>query len=393
MIPCRGTQVRETSRVCPASTSVVRRGRLFAFAVAAVFSLSGTFCVADDKPDRNQILVGMQARREAVQTGTFHYKYGSIFTDPEKPSPWPWNSKDPHEPRELEITVAGTEWVIRYPNYAIINMHRDKFDAAFNEETKDNVKQAGLVLEGASETIEEESKDDMKFRLLQAGTVPWQPLWDYLVDHWDNSSDKGSEVVDGEKCRVLEWSVPGTDFKYLQNYSADLSIHVGMLLRMYVVPDKGFVLKQLDYCTPEGRMTTRFESRDLRPVAAGIWYPWGYYYIRNHIPRKMGYSVEQFTVLEIKGVNEPVPESAFEIYLPAGTTVWDNRLDRHSTRFVTDGSTPLSKVDDAIRAAAKGPTAAPGSPWRKALIAFNMCVAAVLLVVAWFKRRSLFPEP
>lgn len=141
-------------------------------------------------------------------------------------------------------------------------------------------------------------------------------------------------------------------------------------------------------------MTTRFEARDLRPVAAGIWYPWGYYYIRNHIPRKMGYFVEQFTVLKIKGVNEPVAESAFEIYLPGGTTVWDNRPGRPSTRFVTDGSTPLSKVDDAIRAkAVTGPIAAPGSPWRNLLIAFNVCVAAVLLVVAWLKRRSLLPAP
>jgi hypothetical protein len=342
---------------------------------------------ADDPLERERCLAGLAARREALQTGTFHYRYGLLFAAPEAPRPWPWDPAPDNGPRELTLTIAGPDWVIRWPGHPIVNLHRAAYDATYKGVVSDDFGgiRAGLVLNGSQETLPDQAREDFKFRLLQGGTVPWQPLWDHLVEHWEAAVDRGEELIDGEPCRVWEWSLPGADFSVLESYSQDLSLTTGMLLRLSVIPAKGYVVRRLDYCTPDGRMTTRFDSEDLREVAPGLWFPWNYYYIRNHVPRGQGYFVEQFTVLDVTGVNEPVPESAFEIQLPAGTMVWDERPDRPRGSFKIGEPGRLSTIDQAVLALEPPVVPAP-THGRWVLLGLN-AVAAGLLLTIWLVRR------
>jgi hypothetical protein len=69
----------------------------------------------------DRLIDGVLTRCSAIKTGTFYFKYGSLWADPAKPKPWDWA---PEDDRSVFLTVAGDEWVVRWPKAANTVMHR-----------------------------------------------------------------------------------------------------------------------------------------------------------------------------------------------------------------------------------------------------------------------------
>jgi hypothetical protein len=169
--------------------------------------------------------------------------------------------------------------------------------------------------------------------------------------------------------RLLEWTIPERDYGVLGDLNPVLHREYdSTLLRVYIIPEKGYVVRRLDYCTPEGdeaKMAMRFESEHLEEVAEGIYFPRNFALIRNYhdFGNGEGFYTDQFTLLMVTNVNSPVPESAFEMTLPEGTRVGDHRPGVPVTRFRTGKTLSFTQVDDLIRKGAPDPReAAPRRP-------------------------------
>jgi hypothetical protein len=346
------------------TTSLIRS----LLSLIAIAVLAASYARGDDKKTApaesvDEVIDGILARCSAIKTGTFHFKYGSLWADPAKPKPWPWAPKDE---RTVFLTVDNGQWVLRWPQAANTEMHRKAYDATYvPTKQRDGTTLHGLRLTPPEATIEKESVQDQKYQIVRAGTIPWPQMQAYLDKNREIVLDRGVVVVEGQKTRLLELVVPRSDYSVLNAYNPVLSSEgLLTLLRIYVIPEMGYVVRRLDYCTPEGQMANRYEANNFKEVARGVYFPTDYYYIRNFhdFGNRKGYYTDRFETMKLSDVNRPIPESAFEVSLPAGTEIVDYRTNNDGESFKAAKPFLLSKVDELTGKSAAGNKEAPKGP-------------------------------
>jgi hypothetical protein len=319
---------------------------LTALAALIVFSVKAG---GEEAETVDRVIDGVLARCGAIKTATFQYRYATLWGDPTKAESW---DEDPRSRNPVFLTVDGEQWALRWLGAPNTEMHRKVYDATYVPTPQQN----GTVLHSLrltkpEATLDKEALEDQKYQIVRAGTIPWPRMQDYLRSHRLNVRDHGTVAVEGEKTRLLEWVVPREDYAVLSSYNPVLSDQgTATLLRIYVIPKMGYVVRRLDYCTPEGEMANRYESSDFREVAKGIYFPWNHYYVRNFrdFGNRKGYYSDLLRVIALTGVNKPLPKSAFDIALPAGTEVSDYRESNEGVFVTTRKATLLSQIDEAI---------------------------------------------
>jgi hypothetical protein len=317
-------------------------------ALAACTAFSADSRGEEDEPV-DRVIDGMLARCAAIKTGTFHYRYATLWGDPDKALSW---DEDPRSRNLVFLTIDGEQWALRWLGAANAEMHRKTYDATYVPTAQQNgTVRHSLRLTPPAATLDKQALEDQKYQIVRAGTIPWPQMQDYLSSRRQDVADRGTVAVDGQKTRLLEWVVPRADYRVLSSYNPVLSDQgASTLLRVYVIPKMGYVVRRLDYCTPEGEMANRYESSDFREVAQGVHFPWNHYYIRNFrdFGNRKGYYSDLLRVIELTDVNKPLPKSAFDIALPAGTEVSDYRDNNDGVFVTTRKAALLSQIDEII---------------------------------------------
>jgi hypothetical protein len=345
--------------------------------------------ISDGQDNVKALLDGVIARGSVIQTGEFKYRFGSLWANPADPSPWSW---DPSDDRTVSLTVAGSEWIVRWPNFANADIHRKDFDATYVPIRQKNGEMLhSFRISDSVASLESEAINSQMYRFIRAGTIPWPLLQEYLVKNRSDATDKGAVEVDGVSTHLIEWKVTKENYKVLQSYNPVLSDkYDATLIKLFVCPKMGYVVKRLDYCTPSGEMANRYEADEFKELAPGVFMPKFYFYIRNFYDfgNKKGYYVDQFELIEASKVNQSIPESAFALELPKGTRVADYRSSKPETHFATGSVVDIAEIDQVINARANvTPDLSKPAYFRKSLIWINLVV--LLLIGALIARRRM----
>ena len=122
-----------------------------------------------------------------------------------------------------------------------------------------------------------------------------------------------------------------------------------MLLNIYVIPEKGYVVRRIDECLPDGTVKIRYDSLDFTDRGNGIFFPSSF--VITTVWGRTNYPIAQkYEILEAAMLNEAIPDRYFDRRLEAGTRItdWrDSALDKNGNprRFHTTRDGLASELD------------------------------------------------
>lgn len=362
----------------------------------SVFSL-----YAEESSNREVLLDGLLARESMIRTGTFVFKYGSmVINDKYHDRGQPWNWPEGEIPYTAELTVAGDEWVLRWPTTPIVSMHRGNFSTTYTETPQPDGQETyrSLVLTDAAgihTSLEEECKSDMLFCVTKAGAVPTFLLSEFMRKNRTRIQYAGEKSIDGVLTHALQLRISKKEFSQIMS-----SLHPSylkqdaMLITFYVAPLMAYAAVRIEYATPDGFVTKQYSASDFTEVAKGVFFPMCYCSINNFTDSKQGYYINQYVISELRNVNERVSESAFKVAIPAGARVRDLRPGSGDTVFFVDKDVTFSTADELIRKTIVPP--------RNNEVRIVFCLVGVLLMLfgiglklkEWYsKRNKIDPQP
>jgi hypothetical protein len=310
--------------------------------------------VPDDNQNKDILIDGLLARETLIRTGTFVFKHGSmVIKDYGNGQPWSW--EESNIPYTAELTIAGDEWVLRWPTTPIVSMHRRDFSATYTETPQPDDKEIyrSLVItdpSGVHSSLEEECKSDPLFCILKAGAIPSAQMSEFMEKHRNRIEYLGEKTINDIKTQILQIRIPKKEFSDVMP-----SIHPvylkqdAMLITYYIAPQLTYSAIRIEYSTSDGYMTKRYEATDFEEVAIGIFFPKCYCTISNFTKNGQGYYIHQYLVSQIKNVNKHVQESDFEMAIPEGARVRDSRPGSGDIVFYIDKNISFSKADELIK--------------------------------------------
>jgi hypothetical protein len=310
--------------------------------------------------DKDALLDGLLARESLIRTGTFVFQHASmVIKDDGDGGPWPWEKGE--TPYTAELTIAGKEWVLRWPTTPLVSMHRSDFSATYTETPQPNGQETyrSLILTdpaGVHKSLEEECDGDLKFCIPKAGTLPSAKISRFMEDNRDKIEHVGEETIAGIVTQKLQIRLSTKEFsKILRGLHPRYLKHDTMVMTFYVAPTRNYSAIRIEYSTPDGYVTKRYECQDFTEVAKGIFFPRCYLDMSNFSDAGNGYYVHQYLVSDVRKVNEAVPESSFRMDIPAGARVRDSRPGKGDHVFHLNQGVSFSQADELLRASLDPP--------------------------------------
>jgi hypothetical protein len=153
-----------------------------------------------------------------------------------------------------------------------------------------------------------------------------------VQDHIAEAQSRGSVEINGAKAQILEWKVPEADLGAFDGFNA--LTEKGGILRVFVLPQLGYVLPRVQCLGPTGQLGKSFDCSDFAECRDGIF-----------IPKKLGKQVydahgpgyhERYEITKIESINQAIPDADFVVQLPLGTGVSDRRPGNSQISFNLD---------------------------------------------------------
>jgi len=323
-----------------------------AFIIALCLSSS---LYAADRQDKDVLLDGLLARDSLIRTGTFVYKFDSLLLpDYGNGPPWPWTKED--EPYTSELTIAGDEWVVRWPNSPIVSVRRSNFSATYTETPQPEGEETyrSLIITdqaGVHTSLEQECKTgNPRFCFLRSARMPTSQIAEFIDANRHRIEYKGEVAVNGIASQLLQITVSKKDImEMMSSYHPIYFSQESIIISFYIAPKLTYAAVRIDFSTPEGFMVERYEALDFVEVAPGIFFPKVFCNISNFTSSGRGYYVYQYLFSEINNVNKRIPDSAFKISVPEGARVRDSRPGSGDTVFYVDKGVTFSSADELIK--------------------------------------------
>ena len=141
-------------------------------------------------------------------------------------------------------------------------------------------------------------------------------------------------LANGDVVRHIQFTISKRYYGVLREHATggtDIWDFDFMLLNIYVMPEKGYVVRRIDECLPDGTIKVRYDSLDFVDRGDGIYFPsvfveisvWG---------RENRAQATKYEILEATMLNEEIPDRYFDRPLLMGTRIRDWRasaLDEH----------------------------------------------------------------
>jgi hypothetical protein len=309
----------------------------------------------------SSLLQGLEYRKNIIQTGIFDYSFfiyeidnaNFLSSRTDKRNNLLLTSAD------YVLTLSGNEWSESDRNGVVRFLRDSRYKYTFLDSGNngDNTIAHVLEIQPADYTFEEHAKLHPDFRIVHGGTVPWSSLMSYFLQHESEFRRESGVTIEseqtGEKYELLELTIPQENYSALVTASTLLSNAPFMKVRLYISPNKGYVIRRLDYMTADGKFWGhRFESTDFREVSDGIWLPINYKIIfdQNTGQGNDKISVWEYSVKKVSRVNEPILGTDFDLLVPKGTTVYDETgRGGELITFIADDNITLANIDDMVK--------------------------------------------
>jgi len=306
--------------------TVVRNGPLcgcvLVFSVAALSTARPDGTPAT-KPlvDAKQLVNGVIGRSEGVFSGRIRYRIKSGFADSGKLI----------QEGEYEFTFAGDSWAKRSATGAAQVSHRSKCVEYVPHLQKDGSYQTTASIR-SQQSVDERLPSPPYF----AGSFWHKRTMQFVKDHWGEARLlEGGVVVDGLNTERLEWTIqPDMISKAFYAVGAPERLRQPGFLRAYVVPQYGYALVRIEQVFGEDRAIRDavYECSDFQEAGHGVFIPKKCNYQLFGSRGQPAYFV-QYELTEIDKINEVIPEEAFLVTLPNGTSVTDSRVPKRSVSF------------------------------------------------------------
>jgi hypothetical protein len=310
------------------------------------------------------LLQGLEYRKNIIQTGIFEYSYFNYESDNvDFLLSKTVNRDDSSLVSDYVLTLSGNNWSESDRNGVVRYLRDDKYkytflDTGFNDD--DSISHS-LEIQPADYTFEEHAKLHPDFRVVQGGTVPWIGLLEYFLQHQNEVRHESGVTIEvgqiNEKCEQIELTIPQENYSVLSTAGNLIANSPYMKVRIYILPDNGYVIRRLEYMTADGKFWGhRFESTELREISAGIWLPMNYKIIfdQDTGQGKNKYKVWEYSVKNVSRINEPILGKDFDLRVPQGTTVSDETGRGGTlTEFIAGIDVTLENIDNLVQEAVK----------------------------------------
>ncbi|MCL2623119.1 MAG: HEAT repeat domain-containing protein, partial [Planctomycetaceae bacterium] len=302
------------------------------------------------EPTKDKLIDGLFAYHTLIKTGTFTYQFGTMVTESDDYSqPLPWQDKGYGTPYTAELTVADNGWVMRWPTTPIVSMYHRDYSATYTETPQpEGETYRSLIIERSgrmNKPLDEEGKNAPLYEVVKAGAVPTPQMLKYMKKHRDRIEYLGKKTVRDIETHVVQLRIPKAEIDEFKGSFHPKELKEDFIVAsFYVAPSLSFAAVKIVTWTPDGVTTHRYEATDFQEVAKGIFFPMRYYSIGDFTMHGNGYYIYQYLISELKNVNQPVPESNFEIAAPAGTRVRDSRSNDDNIYYIDKDTIFFQKV-------------------------------------------------
>ena len=236
----------------------------------------------------------------------------------------------------LLLIMRGTEWSVSLDQNSYENPLRivkENHAAEFLELTVPQY----IV---SPKTSDISDFDHSSYTFLGAGRIPTPSLRNYIRRNKADARDLGSvTLANGDVVRQIQFTIPKASFSVLREHTVaglDIWDFDTMLLNIYVMPEKGYVVRRIDECLPDGTIKLRYDSIDFIDRGNGIFFP--NLFVRTNVwGKENNPGVHKYEILEASRLNETIPDRYFDRQLPKGTVIRDFRKTPWEFRAIRDG--------------------------------------------------------
>jgi hypothetical protein len=245
-------------------------------------------------------------------------------------------------------------------------MHRGGYAFVYREIRKDGIFERTVVMSVRRSVPQKNENRCPVF----AGSFWNEEQLEYIEGHRSRFRPAAPRTVAGIDCEMCELDVPAKEIARVVQLSHPL-LKSGGTLQVCVARRLGFGLPLVEVRAPDGTTVVTYESTNWRGLPGGISFPQR---IRKEIRTLGGPTVyEQFDIVP-ELINQQIGEAEFEVEIPVGTHVRDERDPAHTTRFdLVTPSTSLELLEGQRSTSAGTSDSAVNRFW---------IVAAILLIVA-----------
>ncbi|MDR1925410.1 MAG: hypothetical protein LBQ66_13650 [Planctomycetaceae bacterium] len=231
---------------------------------------------------------------------------------------------------DLSMCFRGTEWSRSRDQVLFDNPHRivkENYEAEYSEIPQPNG-EIGKIYYVTPKEADMSDYLESPFTIFIAGRLQTDLICDYIRNHKSDARDMGQVTLsNGDVTRHIQFTIPKRFYSKLREYRTSNKIDIYdfdfMLLNIYVMPEKGYVVRRIDECIPDGTVRLRFESLDFVDCGNGIFFP------KEFSKIVVGYEnrlrVIKYEIKEALLLNEPIPDEYFDRKLSKGTTIRDWR--------------------------------------------------------------------
>ncbi len=339
------------------------------FRVLAVFMLVvgglATRSLADEY-DVDQLLDGVLAREGMIATGVFEYQFGRGTRDLDEEDLIEPNRVDirlfdavrwtdrfeelartnPAGGRVMRLVLSGPEWAItRASRSDFYSKHGGDEHLEYQELFlgEDDTRPGTLTIKNPTSSWEGSIDNRSNMKVFRASMLPRRRWVKYVESNRDRFESKGVvRLEDGSMPHMLEAKVLKKNFGTLSRVECCYSSFDHAIVRLYVLPEKGFAVRRLDVFNPDESLCLRYDSVGFKEVAGSIHLPEYYLFFDADVSTMR--LVAHVLRRTASNVNEPIPEELLDFKLKPGTRIADYRDGRKFVTQLPEEATALGIV-------------------------------------------------
>ena len=287
------------------------------------------------------MIAGVLRRAESIRSGRLTYRFESgVISSGEMPSR--------RIPRR-SLVFSDSNWIERHEGSTSVSIHRRDYTFRYDEtqQPDGSMRRTAII----SRPISLVDRMDENRPPWFAGSFWHTKQLQYVEQQLARFRLRTPKHIRGVLCEVCELDIPAKDVPRVVAI-VHPRLAGGAVLRLHVAPQLGFVLPLVEVLGPDGAEMVTYTGSRFTEVADQVYFP---RQIRMRARLATGETrYQQFTIVGSQ-INEPVPDSEFNVSIPAGTRVQDERDGGQVRRFevvaptdsfeVVGDSTLLSTVE------------------------------------------------
>lgn len=321
------------------------------------------------------LMSGLLARCDAIESAVIEYRVRIVQLPENRVA----------IERDCRAAIEGSNWsliasgVSDHDLFHLVNVGGVGVQVRGSSPAAENVTTGDVVVGNPSPLISYGFEDQPPFR---AGAL-WYPMQvEFIRSHQKDFVASGSEKLDGIDVVLLTLSLSEADHRAFMHLNK--KIQGGGTLRLYVAPQLGHCLVRAQNVALDGTVMMTMDAREFAEVAPGLFFPtkWRRETLDDDARPCLYLDYE----MKPKLVNEPIPAEFFDVAVPKGWMVQDERDKAHKRVFRLEADTPalaLAKLSDSLR---PQPPRNGNKTWA-VTIALGLLVGTLTALGWWLVRR------